>query len=75
MFYPKEITPDTDLFLRNNIRVCGKFPMELIDIGGSILFDPNLEFEIKGKAIEHQTSRDEVNIPLFYVTKWSSWEK
>jgi hypothetical protein len=69
VYYPKEIAPPLYEFIRNNINVCGMFPMELIEMG-NISHNPNLVFEIQGKIIEYKG-----NIPLFYVTTWSSWEE
>jgi hypothetical protein len=72
--YDGELTvpPDiTHLRTRSDIKVCGNFPIDLLDVS-SINFDPDPSFKIIGKVIKVNTNGGSDKIPLFYV---ESWEK
>jgi hypothetical protein len=55
-----------------DIKVCGNFPFEYIDVG-SINYDPGLAFKIVGKVIKADTNNAIGAVPLFYVSNWTKF--
>lgn len=67
--FPTDIKLQLSDTLSRDIKVCGNFPKDLINMG-SWNYDPNLAFKIIGKTILADTENDVGKVPLFYVTEW-----
>jgi len=61
--------PDT---LTRDIKVCGNFPKELIDMS-SWRYDPDLAYKVIGKTILADKDNAAGKVPLFYVTQWTKF--
>lgn len=55
-----------------DIKVCGNFPKDLINMT-SWNYDPNMAFKIIGKVILADTDNAVGKVPLFYVTEWTKF--
>lgn len=64
---PKDIKLQLSDTLTRDIKVCGNFPKELIDMS-SWRYDPDLAFKVIGKTISADN-----HVPLFYVTQWTKF--
>jgi len=58
--------------LSSDIKVCGNFPKELIDMSGW-QYNPNLAYKIIGKTILADTQNAIGSVPLCYVTDWTKF--
>lgn len=52
-----------------DIKVCGNFPMDLIDIT-SFNFRSDIKFRITGKVVSIDKDNAIGEVPLFYVSTW-----
>lgn len=69
---PYDIKRQLSDTLRTDIKVCGNFPKELIDMSGWH-YNPRLAFKIIGKTILADTQNAVGTVPLFYVTNWTKF--
>jgi hypothetical protein len=69
---PSDIKQQLSDSLTRDIKVCGNFPKDLINMT-SWNFDPELAFKIVGKTILADTENAVGKVPLFYVTKWTKF--
>jgi hypothetical protein len=56
-----------------DIKVCGKFPNDLIDMA-SFDYDPNIIYKIIGKTISAEADDPIGKVPLFYVSEWDKFK-
>jgi hypothetical protein len=70
--FPLDIKSQLSDTLTRDIKVCGNFPKEYIDMG-SFSYDADLAFKIVGKTILADTDNAVGNVPLFYVTEWTKF--
>lgn len=69
---PTDIKKQLSDTLTRDIKVCGKFPKDLINMK-DWNYDPNLAFKIVGKTILADTENSTGKVPLFYVTEWTKF--
>jgi hypothetical protein len=70
--FPSDIKSQLSDTLTRDIKVCGNFPKEYIDMG-SLSYDADLAFKIVGKTILADTDNAVGKVPLFYVTEWTKF--
>jgi hypothetical protein len=58
--------------LTRDIKVCGNFPKDLINMT-SWNYDPDLAYKIVGKTILADKENAVGKVPLFYVTEWTKF--
>jgi hypothetical protein len=69
---PTDIKLQLSDTLTRDIKVCGNFPKDLIDMT-SWNYNPKLAFKIVGKTILADTENAVGKVPLFYVTEWTKF--
>ena len=69
---PTDIKLQLSDTLTRDIKVCGNFPKDLIEMTNRN-YDPNLTFKIVGKAILADTENAVGKVPLFFVTEWTKF--
>lgn len=69
---PQDIKLQLSDTLRTDIKVCGNFPKELIDMSGWH-YNPKLAYKIISKIILADTQNAVGSVPLFYVTEWKKF--
>lgn len=69
---PSDIFKELKMLSDKDIKVCGHFPMDLID-PTTFNFDPNQKFKIIGKVIKADTANAIGTVPLFYVDNWTKF--
>ena len=69
---PTDIKLQLSDTLTRDIKVCGNFPKDLIDMT-NWNYDPNLTFKIVGKTISADTENAVGKVPLFFVTEWTKF--
>lgn len=72
LLLPTDIKTQLSDTLTRDIKVCGNFPKDLIDMT-SWNYDPNLAFKIIGKTILADPDNAVGKVPLFYVTEWTKF--
>jgi len=65
---PFDIAKDLKMISEKDIKVCGNFPIDLINIG-----EADLKFKIIGKIIKTDTNNAIGSVPLFYVEHWEKF--
>lgn len=58
-----------NIYNLSDIKVCGNFPKDLIDMG-SPNYTFNLKYTIIGKVIKLDSANGNGIVPVFYVEKW-----
>ena len=66
---PTDISNNTALSGDKGINVCGNFPVDLADHGGSA-DKPEFAYRMIGKVIKTDNGNSNVPLPLFYVDHW-----
>lgn len=69
---PKDVKMQLSDTLTRDIKVCGNFPKDLVDMT-SWNYDPDFAYEVIGKTILADTNNAVGKVPLFYVTQWTKF--
>jgi hypothetical protein len=69
---PTDIKEQLSDTLTRDIKVCGNFPKDLINMK-SWNYDSKLAFKIIGKTILADPENAKGKVPLFYVTEWAKF--
>jgi hypothetical protein len=70
---PPDIKSQLSDPLPRDIKICGNFPKDLIDVT-SWNYKPEVAFRVIGKTILADTGNAVGKVPLFYVTEWTKFD-
>ncbi|MES2617308.1 MAG: hypothetical protein V4613_05485 [Bacteroidota bacterium] len=71
--FPEDIKKQLYDSLTSDIKVCGNFPKDLIDIN-TWNYDTDIAFKIVGKTIKADSINAIGKVPLFFVTEWTKFD-